>query len=910
MPVPVSGLTTGDRPSGSVAPAVELSGPTELRVHGVGGSTPQNLLADLAPQQVAGDDIAGFYRTADARGRHVEGYSWGGLTSRSGSRVLWLLLLPFALANLAGWMWPFQNRSSLRFRVFRESVRLAALGVTVNVVLLVSVIPMDYVAYQCGGNATCAAPWWMGPLRMPGIGDHPGRRVALGAVVPLLVVVLLAVLSLLSRRRYEDVRPPGTPGPREECARNAAALPGGLTDPDFWNTGRYTRHLSEIHIAVAFALLAIVLTHTVHTTFAVRPDLVVADGARLAPEPLYGLSLGCAGVVVVVAIAALAPEKVTGPLVHLGRVLIGLAVLALVLAVVFAWLEPQAIRAEGALSHELPGMRYAMNAVYLGIVVALLLVPVWLLAASFTRETWPRRSAQLLGVGLAATVVYVTLGIVDWPYGWIVIALVSAAAVFAIGARHHYRGFRWGAPFIVLSVAVLMVNTFLVGLLVRVADTIGEIGFGQQVKPLINGAPSIAVFPIMGEVGAYLIFEPLALVLLFAGWQAVLWYQAGGSGAAAEVADEYRGPAPTPAPATEPHTTNPGTTRPDVDGVGPVTARPDVATPDDPDAAWVVDVVSLTDAVAKGTLSSRWATQDVLGWAAGVGRARRLAKATLDLDLLFSAVVLVGIILFAWLEQHIWSGVNRPTPWLAGVGTLVATLLPFLVVIVARAGWKDRDTRRVIGALWDVGTFWPRGYHPLAPPAYAERAVPELQRRMWYLHDHGARVVLTAHSQGAILAAAALSQHGDLRPKNARIVLVTFGSPLRKLYGWGFPAYFNEELFTGLRRSPHIHAWRNFYYLTDYIGGWTVTEGVTVKAQEAASEDGTVIDWRLPDPPTSRFVYGDPPPPIGSHSGYWNDRRMWTEVDALVARHLPRSDGGPPGNQPAAREDQEVSPED
>ena len=34
----------------------------------------------------------------------MEVYSWGGLTSRSKIRVLWLALLPFLFANLAGWM--------------------------------------------------------------------------------------------------------------------------------------------------------------------------------------------------------------------------------------------------------------------------------------------------------------------------------------------------------------------------------------------------------------------------------------------------------------------------------------------------------------------------------------------------------------------------------------------------------------------------------------------------------------------------------------------------------------------------------------------------------------------------------------------------------------------------------------
>src|SRR6476620_9934488 len=92
-------------------------GTIELRVHGVSGTTPEALLDRPLVEQVAGDAIAGFYRPRlleerldDAPDRHaprqpaaplLEGYNWGGLTSGSPSRALWLLLLPFTLINIA-----------------------------------------------------------------------------------------------------------------------------------------------------------------------------------------------------------------------------------------------------------------------------------------------------------------------------------------------------------------------------------------------------------------------------------------------------------------------------------------------------------------------------------------------------------------------------------------------------------------------------------------------------------------------------------------------------------------------------------------------------------------------------------------------------------------------------------------
>ena len=81
--------------------------------------------------------------------------------------------------------------------------------------------------------------------------------------------------------------------------------------------------------------------------------------------------------------------------------------------------------------------------------------------------------------------------------------------------------------------------------------------------------------------------------------------------------------------------------------------------------------------------------------------------------------------------------------------------------------------RRHVGVLWDLGTFWPRAAHPFAPPCYAERAVPELTRRIIYLVSRGNAVLLTAHSHGSVLAAATVLQ---LPPQvSSRVALLTQG---------------------------------------------------------------------------------------------------------------------------------------
>jgi hypothetical protein len=195
-----------------------------------------------------------------------------------------------------------------------------------------------------------------------------------------------------------------------------------------------------------------------------------------------------------------------------------------------------------------------------------------------------------------------------------------------------------------------------------------------------------------------------------------------------------------------------------------------------------------------------------------------------------------------------------------------------------RNSWSSVEKRRRVGILWDVGTFWPRAYHPLAPPCYAERAVPELQRRLWRLHDSGGRVVVAAHSQGAVLSAASLLQ-ADQLPPDARVALATCGAPLRTLYQWAFPHYFRDDFLAGLSTSTkNVVTWRNYYDKTDYIGG------------AALSKQPNPIDEDLNDPLTSWLVYGQPPPPVGTHSGYWTDPVMWAGIDKLamcVAPHDP-----------------------
>ena len=73
MPVPRHSVAV---PSVQLAAVADCDGVTELRVHGVGGTPPDAILGDLAPEQVSGDAIAGFYRSSDHRANAGDRATW------------------------------------------------------------------------------------------------------------------------------------------------------------------------------------------------------------------------------------------------------------------------------------------------------------------------------------------------------------------------------------------------------------------------------------------------------------------------------------------------------------------------------------------------------------------------------------------------------------------------------------------------------------------------------------------------------------------------------------------------------------------------------------------------------------------------------------------------------------------
>ncbi|MGW6788527.1 hypothetical protein [Streptomyces chartreusis] len=220
------------------------------------------------------------------------------------------------------------------------------------------------------------------------------------------------------------------------------------------------------------------------------------------------------------------------------------------------------------------------------------------------------------------------------------------------------------------------------------------------------------------------------------------------------------------------------------------------------------------------------------------------------------------------LVQHSAEAAQALGSWLTVLGLLV-----FLAW--SHHAYQGRTNRRTISIL-DMGAFWPRAAHPLAPPCYAERAVPDLAWRITtWNHSTRGRLVLSAHGQGSVLAAAAISQ---LSPSLRRgVALQTYGSPLERIYGRWFPAHFGLIRLTALHTS--IEDWRNLYRLTDPVGG----------PIRLAGYQGPAVDHApLMDPLTlGRTTQHPLPAPILGNVGYQTDPVFAEEEARLVARLRP-----------------------
>jgi hypothetical protein len=268
-----------------------------------------------------------------------------------------------------------------------------------------------------------------------------------------------------------------------------------------------------------------------------------------------------------------------------------------------------------------------------------------------------------------------------------------------------------------------------------------------------------------------------------------------------------------------------------------------------------------------------------------VARFRALASLTdLGVSLLgalaaITVVVISALAVWYFSDQGGFGSLPGYSPMITRASVFITLSIAAGLVLVAVQAYRDRQMRRVVGVLWDVITFWPRANHPLTPPCYAERTVPELSDRLKVLTaDPDTRVVLAAHSQGTVIAAATLLQHdGRQQP----VALLTFGSPLRRLYTRNFPAYFGTGALPRLSSRQQAQ-WINLWALSDPIGSWVIDPG-----DRSMSTALTDVDCRLLDAVSLIRRPDGTYPPICGHSGFWKRDEYYDAVTELESKLTP-----------------------
>ncbi|GAA3153371.1 hypothetical protein GCM10010531_00300 [Blastococcus jejuensis] len=266
-----------------------------------------------------------------------------------------------------------------------------------------------------------------------------------------------------------------------------------------------------------------------------------------------------------------------------------------------------------------------------------------------------------------------------------------------------------------------------------------------------------------------------------------------------------------------------------------------------------------------------------------------------------TAVALVGY------EAYLLGGGG--VAWLGAVaqyGTTIGVFVTGLFVVYLRSALTSSIKRKRFGFFWDVVTFWPRACHPLGPPSYAERSVPEVVTRIRRVVGDEARdggdpavaqemaesfppggirephspVLLVGYSQGSVIAHAAIAQLPE--GVRHRVALLTLAAPLRRLYGRAFPAYFGTAQLDVLRSrlsTTGTVRWINLVRRSDYVGGWVLQDPGT---------SGAVLDREIFDPPVL-WADADPaPPPMHLHSDWFADpqtRRFASELAGIISPH-------------------------
>jgi hypothetical protein len=803
----------------------------EVRVHGVSGTAPQDLLDRTSVRHVAGDRIAGFYRpvhrdemrdhapnaAGEDSGPGLEAYSWGGWTSGSRSRALWLPFFPFALVNVAPRMLPpsksaatanvepfdvpsDKNGVTRRHRVAYYLCRLLALSLTIQISFGAAYTGLVLVGGFCRAYPRSGAtfferalqpdpsggrpPWLSTLLWLPGLlpsnrprcfgfpdflanflaSRGPGLQLLVGLAVPALFIVFLWIVSGRSIRRYEEV-----PAGGETLARHPEYVRTPLTRLDLWNGRLRVRRMRRIHV------------HTAGAAVVVMASSGGTQGVALLPV-IFGLAI------------------------------IGYSLVAVQFRIVES--EPPTWEK----------LERWINWAVLG-------VATWLTVSHLLRAG----NREPTPIDLQATVV-----------------------------RYNSYAF-W----IFVAQGVLVFGIFAVTLLIRVTPKAG-------LPPMRLWGMATFVFAFLGWLFGVMVTN--AVIILSAAWLFTPGFSF------------------TPATITGFVRTQRGMLGDSAlsAGYGMLVA-----------VGAIITIAIIATSVLGGVVF-----RDRIAYRrnSNIRRKRKMMLVARLIDFVtwflmpFVCIMATFLILQAvgtWVEFRIWF--LRPSSWRVEGGDVnappvawgafsVAAVLGIMIVVSA-ASMRSRGVRRGVGVLWDLACFWPRDVHPFAPPTYTERAVPELLRRLQAYDKAKVNVIIAAHSQGTVIAAAALlaAPRGSVR----KVGLLTFGTVLDRLYSRMFPRFFDQQAFGELSRrlpeNPVLSrgiAWSNLSRTTDYLGG-----AIPFPYRSDAEWSPRPEEKRLVDPyPLRAPADGVMPNPAGKHSNYWRDPVFQTHIGKIAQSFTPADD--------------------
>jgi hypothetical protein len=235
----------------------------------------------------------------------AEAFRWGGVTSGSAITAFWLLLLPFALANTAGWM-----AAPKAWRVpFVALMRLACLMLTGIFVLEAVTVIVDLPWHRLGGPTPMVRT-------IPVVGDTLDDLAGWAWTNPRWVGVVLMAASLLvmvvltmvaSRSHFEQrstafrrVWSPATNAlvVEGEDLRDLTVRATSPSEPSMWSRPPTVDRLARLHVSFGVGLIGLVAAG------------VAAGGAQNLPStPIGLLTLALMGIVIV---ATLFSQTATG----------------------------------------------------------------------------------------------------------------------------------------------------------------------------------------------------------------------------------------------------------------------------------------------------------------------------------------------------------------------------------------------------------------------------------------------------------------------------------------------------------------------------------------------------------------------------------------------------------------------